>query len=194
MEATPERIGEVVGADTRRFTVQCYRLYEAPPLGTLVRTGNPSVYAVVSEVSTESLDPGRPVIARGEGAATEEDVYRDNPQLDKLLCTRFQGQTIGYSQDDGLLTGLPPLPPRIHSFIYPCTAEEVAALTQSLSFVPLLLNSGVPSSDEVIAACLRLASRQVANGQEFLVRAGKALAVEMSGQLPRLNAILRRLS
>ena len=57
MEATLERIGEVVGADTRRFTVQCYRLYEAPPLGTLVRTGNPSVYAVVSEVSTESRTP-----------------------------------------------------------------------------------------------------------------------------------------
>ena len=114
--------------------------------------------------------------------------------IDKLLCTRFQGQTVGYTQDDGLLTGLPPLPPRIHSFIYPCAAEEVAALTQSLSFVPLLLNSGVPSSDEVIAACLRLASHQVAEGQDFLVRAGKALAVEMSGQLPRLNAILRRLS
>ena len=194
MEALLERIGEVVEADTHCFTVQCYRLYKSPPLGTLVRTGEPSVYAVVYEVSTQSLDPGRPVIARGENEATEEDVYRNNPQLDRLLCTRFQGQTLGYAQDDKLMTGLPPLPPKIHSFIYRCTTEEVEALTHSLTFVSLLLNSGLPFSDEVILACLRLTSHQVAEGQEFLVRAGKALAVELSGQLPRLNAILRRLS
>ena len=191
---TLQRVGEVVEATSQRFTVQCYRLYESPPLGSLVRTGDPTIYAVVSDVSTEALDPGRPVIARGEREASEEDLYRNNPQLERLLCTRFTGLTVGYRHDGGAVAGLPPLPPRIHSFIYLCPGDEVEALTGSLDFVHLLLNGAAPSSDEVIVACLRLASKQAVDGQGFLVRAGQALAMEMPDQLPRLNAILRRLA
>ena len=189
-----ERVGEVVEATSQRFMVQCYRLYEAPPLGAVVRTGEPAIYAVVSDVSTEALDPGRPVIARGEDEASEEDLYRNNPQLERLLCTRFTALTVGYSQDGGAVAGLPPLPPRIHSFIYLCPGDEVEALTGSPDFVHLLLNGAAPISDEVIVACLRLASKQVVDSQRFLVRAGQALATEMPDQLPRLNAILRRLA
>ena len=192
--AGPVRIGEVVEADTRGLTVQCYRLYEAPPLGSIVCAAGPSIYAVVSEVRTEALDPGRPVIARGQEEATEDDLYRHNPQLERLLCTRFNALTIAYTQGDALLQGLPPLPPKIHAFIYACVQEELEAVVRSLDFLHLLAYDSAPAADEVIAACLRLASRQVADGPEFLVRAGKALAVEMPGQLPRLNAILRRLT
>ena len=193
---TLERVGEVVEATSQRFMVQCYRLYDAPPLGAVVRTGDPAIYAVVSDVSTEALDPGRPVIARGEHEASEEDLYRNNPQLERLLCTRFTALTVGYSQDgDGdAVAGLPPLPPRIHSFIYLCPGDEVEALTGSPDFVHLLLNGAAPISDEVIVACIRLASKQAVDSQRFLVRAGQALAAEMPDQLPRLNAILRRLA
>jgi hypothetical protein len=194
MATTEERIGEVVEAQTQGFSAQCYRLYEAPPLGSIVRTLEPAIYAVVSEVRTEGLDPGRPVIARGEEEELEESIYQHNPQLAQLLCTRFHALTIAYDASDILVHGLPPLPPRIHAFVYPTPAAEVGKLTRSLDFLHLLVSSGAPSTDEVVAACLRLASRQVADGEEFLVRAGKALAVELTGQLPRLNAILRRLS
>ena len=191
---TLERVGEVVEASSQRFMVQCYRLYDAPPLGAVVRTGDPAIYAVVSDVSTEALDPGRPVIARGEREASEEDVYRNNPQLERLLCTRFTALTVGYSQDGDAVAGLPPLPPRIHSFIYLCPGDEVEALTGSPDFVHLLLSGAAASSDEVMVACLRLASKQAVDGQGFLVRAGQWLAMEMPDQLPRLNAILRRLA
>ncbi len=110
------------------------------------------------------------------------------------FCTRFTGLTVGYSHDGGAVAGLPPLPPRIHSFTYLCPRDEVEALTGSLDFVHLLLNGAAPSSDEVIVACLRLASKQAVDGQGFLVRAGQALAMEMPDQLQRLNAILRRLA
>ena len=38
-----KRVGEVVESATDRCVVQCYRLYEAPPLGTLVMTKSPEV-------------------------------------------------------------------------------------------------------------------------------------------------------
>ncbi len=188
------RIGEVVEASSRRCAVQCYRLYESPPLGALARVGDPPVYALITEVSTEALDPGRPVIARGEDAATVEEVYRSNPQLDKLLCTRLRCLIVGHLRDGAPVAGLPPLPPKIHSFAHPCPADEAEALVSSPDFARLLLNSDLPSPDEVIVACLRLAGRQAADGQGLLHRAGNALARELSDQVPRLNAILRRLT
>ena len=47
------RVGEVVGANSSSFMGQCYRLYDAPPLGCLVRTSSPEIYGVVCRVSTE---------------------------------------------------------------------------------------------------------------------------------------------
>jgi len=86
----PERVGEVVESASHRFSAQCYRLYQSPPLGSFVRTEAPipsdgssgtedepsDIYAVVCGVSTQSIDPGRPVIARGEVEESEEDIYR----------------------------------------------------------------------------------------------------------------------
>ena len=52
------RAGEVVAASTTEFTTRCHALYEAPPLGALVKSGGESpVYGVVAEVSTQSIDP-----------------------------------------------------------------------------------------------------------------------------------------
>ena len=221
----PQRIGEVVESASHQFTAQCYRLYQSPPLGAFVRTvstlnpsvsplskgglrgvergvegdGEPSsIYAVVYGVSTQALDPGRPVIARGEDEDSEEGIYRSNPQLARLLCTRFEALIVGHGDSNAYKQYLPALPPRIHAFVYPCAPEEVGQFTsEKLDFLTLLVNSSVAGrgiTDEVIAACLRQASAQLENSRSFLVQAGKVLAVQLTGDLPRLNAILRRLS
>ena len=216
-----QRIGEVVEAASHRFLAQCYRLYCSPPLGAFVRTQSvrtslssladgqqeeiqgwaeadtSHVYAVVCGISTESLDAGRPVIARGEDENKDEDVYRSNPQLERLLCTRFEALIVGHNDGDTYNQYLPALPPRIHSFVYLCTSEEVSRFTRSMDFLNLLVNS-VPSgqgiADEVVAACLRQAGAQMEDPGSFLVGAGKALAVQLADDTPRLNSILRRLS
>ncbi|MCH8281325.1 MAG: hypothetical protein J4O03_07335 [Chloroflexi bacterium] len=185
------RVGEVVEANSVSFVAQCYQLYDAPPLGSLVRTGE--VYGVVCKVVTEPLDATRPVLARGEGAATEEEVFRDNPQLNRLLTSRFEALIAGHDQDGVHRQYLPPLPPRVHSFVYPCTPQEVASFTSRLDLLRLLINSGYPMADEVAGACLREAAPAHPDPDAFLLRAGKALAAELAGDLPRLNAVLRKL-
>ncbi len=212
-EMASQRIGEVVESASHRFVAQCYRLYQSPPLGAFVRTlipasshpspsgrgdGGEVIYAVVYSVSTQALDPGRPVIARGEDEDSEEDVYRSNPQLARLLSTRFEALIVGHGDGSAYTQHLPALPPRIHAFVYPCTPEEVKQFTgRNLDFLYLLMTSppaGRGIADEVVAACLRQASAQVEDSRSFLVWAGKALAVHLAGDLPRLNSILRRLS
>lgn len=192
--ADTQRVGEVVEATSTAFVAQCYRLYDTPPLGSLVRSGNPPLYAVVSQVSTGPLDASRPVLARGEAAASEEEVFRENPQLERLLTSRFDALIVGHRVGEEDRHYLPPLPPRVHSFVYTCCAAQVARFTSRLDLLHLLLNSGVPAADEVVGACLRQAAAAHTDPSEFLLAAGKALAVELAGDLPRLQAILRRVA
>jgi len=188
------RVGEVIEATSTAFVAQCYILYAAPSLGAFVRTGSPEVYGVVCGVTTEPLDSSRPVLARGDGAATEEEIYQNNPQIARLLTSRFETLIVGYCTEGGSRHFLPPLPPRVHTFVYTCDPAEVVDFTTRLDFLHLIVNSGLPAADEVAGACLREATQAHPDRLEFLQRAGKALANELAGDLSRLSAILRRVA
>lgn len=191
----PDKIGEVIEASTGQFVAECYELHSPPPLGSLVKTndGDVEIYGVVCNAATESVDPGRRPIARGKEEVTEEGIYRQHPQLSKLLRTTFDTLVIGHGQGDELHHYLPPRPSRVHSFVYLCENDEVLSFTQSLDFLPILLNTRTGTVDEIVSACLRQASCAQDDRRAFLVKAGKEIAVLLSGDLNRLNAILRRI-
>lgn len=193
----PTKIGEIIESSTGQFVAECYELHSPPPLGSLVKTsdGDVEIYGVVSNATTESVDPGRRPIARGKEEATEEDIYRQHPQLAKLLRTTFDTLVVGHSKGEGTspLHYLPPRPPRVHSFVYLCKNDEVKRFTQSLDFLALLLNAKTYSVDEIVSACLRQASCAHDDKRAFLIKAGKELAILLSAELNRLNAILRRI-
>ncbi len=189
------KIGEVIESGSDRFVAECYELHTPPPLGSLVRTtdGQVEIYGVVCNASTESIDPGRRPLARGREESEEGNIYRQHPQLSRLLRTTFDTLVIGHGQGDALHHYLPPRPPRVHSFVYLCEGDEVRRFTRSLDFLAILLSARVASVDEVVSACLRQAAGAHDDERAFLVRAGKELAVLLGGELNRLNAILRRI-
>jgi hypothetical protein len=189
------KIGEVIEASTGEFVAECYELHVPPPLGGLVRTsdGDMEIYGVVCNASTVSVDPGRRPVARGRDEPDEESIYRQNPQLARLLRTTFETVAVGHGQGDEIHHYLPPRPPRVHSFVYLCDPEEVSRFTQSLDFLTILLSAQGGQADEVVSACLRRASHTHEDRRGFLVRAGKELAVQLGGELNRLNAVLRRI-
>jgi hypothetical protein len=191
----PEKIGEVIEASTGQFVAECYELHSPPPLGSLVKTsdGDVEIYGVVCNAATESIEPNRRPIARGKEEATEESIYQQHPQLSKLLRTTFDTLIIGHGQRDELYHYLPPHPSRVHSFVYLCETDEVRRFTQSLDFLPILLGTRAVAVDEIVSACLRQASCAQDDKRTFLIKAGKELAVLLSGDLNRLNAILRRI-
>lgn len=191
-----EKIGEVIEATTGEFTAQSYELHRAPPFGSLVKTWEQgtAIYGVVGYSSTGSIEAGRRPLARGRDLAEEEEVYRQNPQLARLLRTDFKALVVGHQEGGRICHFLPPRPPRVHAFVYPCSPEEVAAFTQALDFLTLLLGTGLPiPPEELVAACLRRAAAAREDGRSFLVRAGKELALLLAGEPARLNAILRRI-
>lgn len=189
------KIGEVVESCTNEFVAECYELHNPPSLGSLVRAGDGEVeiYGVVCNAVTQSIDQGRRPLARGREETNEEDIYRQHPQLSRLLRTTFDTLIIGHGTGGTIYRYLPPRPPRVHSFVYLCSSDEVRRFTQTLDFLPTLLNTRTELGDEVLAACLRLASNAHDDRSLFLVRSGKEIAVLLSGELNRLNAILRRI-
>jgi len=194
--AEPQRVGEVIQASTTDFVAQCYELYQIPPLGSLVKTKDQQLelYGIVYNAATTSLEPGRRPIARGKDETTEEEIYRQSPQLLKLLKSEFGAVVVGHKQGDKLYHYLPPTPARIHGFVYHCPPGEIKEFGQSFDFLNILINASLPvSTEELVAATLRQMSQAYEDRRTFLVAAGKELAVRLSGDLSQLKAILGRI-
>jgi hypothetical protein len=198
MDLTAEatKIGEVIEASSTEFRAQCYQLNQTPSLGSLVKVRSMplEIYGVVYDIENHSLDVGRRPIARGEHEETEEGIFQANPQLSKLLCTDFNALVLGHKHANDIAHWLPPKPAYVHSFAYVCSIDEVRDFTQSLDFLGLIVAANLPTpADEVAAACLRYSSQAHPDPHAFLVKAGRELAVLLSGDTRRLSLILRRL-
>jgi hypothetical protein len=188
-----QKMAEVVETSSSGFIAQCYELYGAPSLGCVLKTGNPPTYAVLKNVVSGALDPGRRVLPRGAEEFQDEDVYRNNPQLVKLLNTRMEASIVGFEQDGKSRPGLPPSSPRLHAAVYVCSPNEVERFTIDTDFLRLLLDTRTPVNDEVIVACLNAAANCHSDPRGFLVTAGRSLARGLRDDLGRLDAILGRL-
>lgn len=188
------RFGEIVEASVERLVAHCHQLYDAPALGTLVKTsGSSPIYGIVSGIDTASLDPTRRVLARGSDVESETQIYQENPQLERLLRTTVTITVVGYNEQMEFHRYLPPLPPRIHTFVYVCTAVEVENFTSNSDFLLVLVKQSLPISDEVLAACLRQAAPAHDKPNDFLIQASRFLASIIGSDTVRLNSILRRL-
>jgi hypothetical protein len=191
-----DRVGEVIESSTTEFTAQCYELYQSPPLGSLVKTTSESIerYGIIYNATTASIEPGRRPIARGRDEASEEEVYHSSPQLLKLLRTEFNALVVGYRENEKIYYYLPPKPARIHSFVYQCLPEELKNFSLSFSFLNNLIGIrlSVPI-EEVVAASLRQMAVVHEDPRNFLVMAGKELAVLLGNEFNRLNIILGKI-
>jgi len=186
-------VGRVLEASIARFVVACFELESAPPLGALVVTDDAApIYAVVADVRTEGRDPGRRPTPHGGPDDDRARVLEQNPHIPALLQTTFEALVTGHDAGAGPRPWLPDAPPPIFARVRACTAAEVQTFTALLEFCPLLLAAG-PLADEVTAACLRRAAAAHPDPREFLVRAGKALAVELAAEPRRLAGLLRRI-
>jgi hypothetical protein len=189
------RIGEVVEANTTGFHSECYELHRAPAFGSFVvaRDAAGDTYGIVSNIQTASLDPGRRALARGRDELDPEDVYRNNPELPELLRTQFETVVIGFGDGDQVRSFLPPLPPRLHAFVYPCPPDVVLRLSADLSFLQTVLAAAFRTgSDELVAAAVRHTA--AGQPQTYRVAAGKELARLLMNDPQRLNSLLRRLA
>lgn len=189
-----ERFAEVIETNSINFTAQCYQLYNTPPLGSIIKAGEPGILAIIHSIKNGPVDAGRRVFPRGIDEENEAQIYRNHPQLKLLLSTQIEGLVIGYYDGATIRIGLPPNPSHLHAFVSSCDRSEVMNCTQDFSIVRMLLRAAIPAVDEILIAFLSLAASSHNEPDQFLLGAGKSLVTELSHDMIRLNALLRRLT
>ena len=107
------------------------------------------------------------------------------------MTSRFEVLILGHHARGVDFPVLPPLPHRVHAFVYACSPEETVRLAETPGWLRTLLSSNVPAADQVAAACLRGAAVSAPDPEKFLLHACREIAGELSGDWPRVNAILR---
>lgn len=184
-------IAEVVEASTTRLRAVARVVFEPPSFGAFVRCDGPTLttFAVVSHVEHGTLDPSRRAIPLGR---SWDEIAREQPQVLELLSTEFDAQIVAFAQAGQIRAWLPPVPPRVHDFVYPCTPPEVRSLTEDVAFVRTLAASTAPWVDELVAAAIRAAAEAREDAQTYLVRAGREVADLYRQDYERARAVLRR--
>src|SRR5688500_9823068 len=149
-----DQFGEVIQADSQVLVAECHRLYHAPPFGSFVRAvcagSGREYYGVVTGVSTGAFDGNR-IVQAHKLPPGELEVRK--PHLPSLLRTQFEARIVGYGDGDCRVAGTPPVPPRLHCWVYAAGAEEIRAVTGSGSFLRALVSAPeVPLEDLLVAA------------------------------------------
>lgn len=190
-EQAQPHVGEVIESSTMEFVAESRVLHGAPPFGSFVKVESyPVIYGITFNVCTQSIEPNRRPTAYGK---TEEELHLEQPQIFELLRTEFHTLILGYRDEVGVSQCLPPHPPRIHSFVHYCAADEIAEFTHNSHFLrPIFTLAKVPS-DELTIAAIRSAYRARKENGEYLVKAGKEIARLLKDDYDRLSSIIKRI-
>jgi hypothetical protein len=185
-------IGEVIESSTGDFLAECLELNSSPPFGSFVKVaGRSPTIGLVFSVSTHSIEPNRRPTAYGK---TEEELRLEQPQIFELLKTEFRALITGYIDTTGAHPFLPPQPPRIHSFVHPCDADEVRMFTDTSDYLRAIMNAPRLPTDDLLIASVRGAWMAHNRDTAYLVAMGKDLSRLIRDDYDRLSSIIRRIA
>ncbi len=184
-------IGEVVESSTAEFVAESRAINCAPPFGSFVKIPSEvTIFGLVFNVVTRSIEPNRRPSAYG---MTEEELRYEQPQVFELLRTEFHAFTVGYGDESKVKQILPPNPPSIHSFVYPCSDEDIRDFTSNYDFLRTLVSNSRTPPDELIIAAVRNALRSRGENGGYVVQVGKELSKLIKDDYDRLGSIMRRI-
>jgi hypothetical protein len=168
---------------------------DMPAFGALCRApaqaGRSQVIGLIYEISIEDDDLARQLAASD---LPQEEVRLDQ-QFVRPIPIEIRALSVGYHDGDGYVYDLPPQPPNTLTDIHNLTPSEVRQFTASLDFLPLVLAAPQLPTDSLLAATFRLAAqaRPEDERRAFLISAGRECARLLSGDLARLNNLVRSL-
>lgn len=191
-------VGRVLYASTAEYAFGCPAVeaqLSAPEFGALVcsESTRAAVYGLVFDVRVND-DPLVRQLAVTRELAPE---YVADQLYNRHVPVEITTLAVGYRTPEGeLRRALPPQPPMSLDRVLACSPAELAEFSERHDYFGLLLGATTPvPAEELLAAHLRLAAaaRPPAQRRPFLVRAGRELARLLTGDLLRLDAILRRM-
>ena len=153
----PTSFAEVIESFLAHYTAQCWEWNSFPTFGALVQVvdGNKTVFGIVTDAQTGSIDPTRTPFAYKK---TEAELQAEQPHIFEFLKTTFTVQVCGYAEHPHhIIYSIPTNPCKIHAFVSECDDATVAKFFGSAHFVEVLYGFAqhIPNLDELLLAILR---------------------------------------
>jgi hypothetical protein len=123
----------------------------------------------------------------------DEELIRDQ-HYHRIVPVEMKVLAIGYRAYDGAIRhALPPRPPLSLDPVFACGPEETREVTSRFDYFRLVLSTAHVPGEQLLATNLLMAAQMLAEDEQydFLVRAGREAARLLSGDMARLDNLLR---
>ncbi len=184
---------EIIQSSLSEWTAQCWNWNTYPTFGSLVTTSHESlkIIGIVHTINTGSMDPIRQPIAYQK---TEEELYKEQPQIFEFLQTTFTCITIGYIENNQVFYHLPDKPPKIHAFVGNATEDEYQQFFAQEQFLHLLFNLSkhIFNIDELLLTLLKSLKQKNILNQNNMNNFIEAFATLNKHDYQRLKIFLQR--
>jgi len=189
-----QRFGEVIETSSARIWVECDELNALPPLGSLMQAESESgvmIFAVVSYSETTGIDATRRAVRRGSNDIRDADVYRQHPELNRVLRSTFEAVPIAFERDARIVYVVPPVPPPLHYSVELVAAAQTARLTDRFDyFTTLARYQGEVAAEQIVIAHVRAVFDARDSDREWLDRAAGEISRLYANEYDRLLPIL----
>lgn len=191
-----EPVGHVLRASTAGFSVGArVNQVEGPGFGAIVRAqprtdAREVVYGLLYDIHIDDDPLVRQLVLAD--AVSEETIH--DQRHHRIVPLEMSVLAIGYRAYDGVIRhALPPHPPLSLDPVYMCGADEMREITSRFDYFRMVLGASQVPGEQVLAANLLLAARTLPESEQynFLVEAGREAARLLSGDLKRLDYLLR---
>jgi len=188
------RYGEVIETSSVRIWVECDRLNDLPPLGSVVcvaTEAGESVFAVVSLCETTGIDSSRRAVRRGSAEVRNDEVYRRHPELTRILRSTFEAVPIAFQRQTVLYCLVPPIPPPLHYSVESVSIDQLRRLSDRLDYLTMLARyQGEVAAEQIVISHVRLTFEARGRDSAWLDRAAGAIGRLYSSEYDRLLPIL----
>lgn len=185
----------VLRSSTTGFAVGC-RIIEPsmPQFGGFVKVSvvdSLDVIGLVYDVRVNDDPSVRQLILADD---MEPAVILDQRQ-NRLVPIEMSVLAVGYQREGVFIQNLPPQPPISLDALYPCTSAEIVRFTERLEYLRLILKTRQIPTDELLIANLIQAAPHYApeRRRQFLLGAAREISRQLSGDLIRLDGVLRQI-
>lgn len=147
---------EVIESSLNSFTAQSWQWDKFPAFGSLVQIQNglSTIYAIVHQVQTGSMDPQRTPFTYQK---TQEELMAEQPQIFAFLKTTFSCLILGYQNKGKIYYTISPEPPKIHAFVSPLEVDTLKTFFYQETYLHTLFSSAqqICNLDELLLAIFK---------------------------------------
>jgi hypothetical protein len=124
--------------------------------------------------------------------AVSEETIRDQHHH-RIVPVEMSILSVAYRDSVSIRHSLPPRPPLSLDPVFLCNPEEIREITDRFDYFRLVLTNSQVPAEQLLAANLLIAAgtRPESEQYDFLVRAGREAARLLTGDMGRLDNLLR---